>query len=150
MKQIIRLLLVTVAMTVFCGTAGAQKAERQRPSREQLAEVQAKHIAQQLALDDATTAKFVDTYCRCQKEIWALGPKPKRQRGQTETEAGSEQAIKERFGRSQKLLDIREKYYEEYSKFLTQKQIQRVYQIEKRMMNRLGRKAQQRNRGNRR
>lgn len=49
----------------------------------------------------------------------------------------AEQAIKERFERSQQLLDLREKYYEEYSKILTQKQIQRVYELERQAMNRL-------------
>ena len=104
-------------------------------SREQLAEVQARHIARQLAFDDKTTAKFVDTYTRCQKEIWTLAPKKQRQRGATETEAG--ETIQNRFDRSQKLLDIRKKYYDEYSKFLTQKQIERVYELEKQMMKRL-------------
>lgn len=33
--------------------------------------------------------------------------------------------------RDQKLLDLRKKYYNEYSKFLTQKQIDRIYQMEK-------------------
>ena len=37
---------------------------------------------------------------------------------------------------SEKILDIRQKYYKEYSKFMTQKQIQRVYEIEKNMMKR--------------
>lgn len=59
----------------------AQKSEKQRMSREQLAEVQARHIARQLAFDDKTTAKFVDTYTRCQKEIWTLAPKRKSVKG---------------------------------------------------------------------
>lgn len=45
--------------------------------------------------------------------------------------------MKERFAHSQKILNLREKYYGEYSKFLTQKQIQRVYQLERQMMQRL-------------
>ena len=32
---------------------------------------------------------------------------------------------------SEKILDIRQKYYKKYSEFLTQRQIQRVYEIEK-------------------
>ena len=107
-------------------------------SREQLAEVQARHIARQLAFDDKTTAKFVDTYTRCQKEIWTLAPKRKGVKGAART-------MEERFERSQKLLDIRKKYHEEYGKFLTPKQIQRVYAIEKNMMNRLSKRAGRRN-----
>lgn len=145
MKRIIRMLFLAVVMAALCGTANAQKNEKQRMSREQLAEVQARHIARQLAFDDKTTAKFVDTYTRCQKEIWTLAPRNKDRRGTAKTDAETEKAMKERFERSQKLLDIREKYYEEYGKFLTPKQIQRVYAIEKNMMNRLGKRAGRRN-----
>ncbi len=145
MKRIIRMLFLAVVMAALCGTANAQKSEKQRMSREQLAEVQARHIARQLAFDDKTTAKFVDTYTRCQKEIWTLAPRNKDRRGTAKTDAETEKAMKERFERSQKLLDIREKYYEEYGKFLTPKQIQRVYAIEKNMMNRLGKRAGRRN-----
>lgn len=42
-----------------------------------------------------------------------------------------------RFDRSQKILDLRKKYYAIYSTFLTQKQISRVYEIERDMMRRL-------------
>ena len=64
--------------------------EKQRMSREQLAEVQARHIARQLAFDDKTTAKFVDTYTRCQKEIWTLAPRNKDRRGTAKTDAETE------------------------------------------------------------
>ena len=141
MKRIIRMLFLAVVMAALCGTANAQKSEKQRMSREQLAEAQARHIARQLAFDDKTTAKFVDTYTRCQKEIWTLAPRNKDRRGTAKTDAETEKAMKERFERSQKLLDIREKY----GKFLTPKQIQRVYAIEKNMMNRLGKRAGRRN-----
>lgn len=45
--------------------------------------------------------------------------------------------MKQRFDRSQKILDLRKKYYAIYSTFLTQKQISRVYEIERDMMRRL-------------
>ena len=129
-RSIIKALFLTVIMAAFCGTAYAQKSDKQRMSREQLAEVQARHIAQQLAFDDETTAKFVDTYSRCQKEIWTLAPLKKGVRGAAKTDIETEEAIESRFERSQKLLDIRKKYYKEYSEFLTPKQIQRVYSLE--------------------
>lgn len=131
-----------MTMAAFSTTAAAQD-KKQRMSREQLAEAQAQHIADNLALDDATSKKFIDTYCDAQKEVWALGPRPKRQRGAA-TDEQTEQALKDRFDHSQKLLDIRRKYYAKYSKFLTQKQIQRVYEIEKQMMKRLSGKDKRR------
>lgn len=144
MEKIIRTLLLAVMMTACCVTTNAQDKGKQRISREQLAETQARHIAQQLAFDDETTAKFVDTYSRCQKEVWSLAPRKRVGKGTSKTDRETEEAIEERFDRSQKLLDIRKKYYKEYSKFLTPKQIQRVYSIEKNMMKRLGKNANRR------
>lgn len=144
MEKIIRTLLLAVMMTACCVTTNAQDNGKQRISREQLAETQARHIAQQLAFDDETTAKFVDTYSRCQKEVWSLAPRKRVGKGASKNDRETEEAIEERFDRSQKLLDIRKKYYKEYSKFLTPKQIQRVYSIEKNMMKRLGKNANRR------
>lgn len=119
-------------------TAMAQSNQKQRISREQLAQKQAQYIASQLALDDATTAKYVATYVDYQKEVWALGPRMGKKGNATE--ADTEARMKARFERSQKILQLREKYYQRYSKFLTAKQIERSYQIEKQMMKRLGRR----------
>jgi hypothetical protein len=44
--------------------------------------------------------------------------------------------------RSQKILDLREKYYKKYSAFLTQKQIERVYELERKAMQRLSKRGQ--------
>ena len=133
MKNLLKINLMAILVLVFC-TMGTAQDKQQRMSREQLAEKQAKHIAHELALDETTTRQFVETYCAYQQEMWALGP---RHNAKAENEEEAEQAIKERFERSQQLLDLREKYYEEYSKFLTQKQIQRVYELERQAMNRL-------------
>lgn len=88
----------------------------------------------QLALDGNTSAKFITTFCDFQKEVWALGPRICKN---ASTESESQALMKTRFERSQKILELRQKYYEKYSKFLTQKQIERVYQMEKQMMERL-------------
>jgi len=45
-----------------------------------MAEMQAKHIARQLALDNATSKKFIETFNAYQKEIWALRPQGKEMR----------------------------------------------------------------------
>lgn len=115
-------LLVCLAMAV---SATAQTPQ-QRMSREQLAETQAKYIARELAFDDNLSSQFVTTYCECQKEVWALGPR-----------SGKDCSMQERFDRSQKLLDIRQKYYRLYREFLTDRQIENVYKLERRMMHRM-------------
>lgn len=135
MKNLLKINLMALLMLAFC-TIGTAQDQPQRLSREQLAEKQARHIAHELAFDDATTQQFIETYCAYQQEVWALGPKRQNEPGNDEE---AEQAIKERFERSQAILDLREKYYEEYSKFLTPRQIQRVYELERQAMNRLAR-----------
>ena len=143
MKNIIRLLLLAVALTAFSGTVSAQS-NKQRLTREQLAEVQAKHIAKEMAMDEATSQRFIETFCQFQREIWALGPRPKQPHSQM-TDEETEQVLKERFDHSQKILDLRQKYYAIYSEFLTQKQIQRVYELERLMMERLSKRSRRSN-----
>mgnify|MGYP004555605983 FL=1 len=141
MKTIMKLWLVAALMLMGTATISAQNNKRQRLTREELADKQARHIAQTMAFDDATTKQFVETYTACQKEIWALGPRMKGARkqanAQQQTESEAKQDIALQFERSEKLLQIRQKYYAEYSKFLTQNQIKRVYVLERRMMKRL-------------
>lgn len=141
MKTIMKLWLVAALMLMGTASISAQNNKRQRLTREELADKQARHIAQTMAFDEATTKQFVETYTACQKEIWALGPRMKGARKQANTQQQTEAEAKEditlQFERSEKLLQIRQKYYAEYSKFLTQNQIKRVYVLERRMMKRL-------------
>lgn len=140
MKRIVSILMMMVAMMTITTSVLAQTPnQKQRISREQLAEKQAQHIAHDLAFNEKTTARFIETYTECQKEIWTLGPRIRR--NQKGSEAQSEQNIKRRFEMSEKILDIRQKYYKKYSQFLTQQQIQRVYEIEKNMMRRFAQHA---------
>lgn len=157
MNKLLKTLFFTLSLILLVGTTQAQdyrkpqRSNNTRPNREQLAQKQARHIAHELAMDEATSEKFIATFCNFQQELWALGPRmpklSKEQRG-TSVEDASEASIKARFERSQQILNLREKYYAEYSKFLTQKQIERVYELERQMMNRFKRKQNQANNRN--
>jgi hypothetical protein len=140
MKNIVRIALSAIMM-VMCTTAvmAQSNISQQRISREELAQRQAEYISRQLALQDAVSQQFVATYVDYQKEVWALGPRLHRDRQQQMTDAEAEQAIKQRMERSQKILDLREKYYGKYSQFLSPKQIERVYELERQAMQRLAR-----------
>ena len=148
MKKVFSILLTAIMMVAFSTAVSAQendaqKSKKQRMSREQMAEMQAKHIARQLALDDATSQKFIETFGAYQKEVWALRPQGK-QHGKKKsdmTDAEVEKSIKDQFDHSQKILSLRQEYYNKYSKFLTPKQIQRVYELEKQSMNRLAKRG---------
>ena len=87
MKLFVRMIVIAIALFSVGGPLAAQS-KHQRISREALAEVQAKHIASELSLDETTTQKFIDTYTQFQKELWALRPRTKRnlQKAQTDEE----------------------------------------------------------------
>lgn len=113
----------------------AQKPDAQRQKRrQQMAETQARHIARQVPLNDKKTARFIPVYCRKQQEIWALAPQRRRQKQQGNGNDEAQADIEARFSRSEKVLAIRKKYYKEYRRFLTPKEIERVYELEKQLM----------------
>ena len=142
MKKILGILMMVITMmTVATNVCAQAPNQKQRLSREQLAEKQAQYIAHDLGLDEKTSSKFIDTYTQYQKEIWALGPRPHHKKGEMKTDAQTEQEIKQRFEMSEKILNIRQKYYKKYSQFLSQQQIQRVYEIERQMKKRFAQKG---------
>lgn len=142
MTRIIRTLLIVIMMVASNVVAIAQQPNRQQQvSREQLAELEAKHIAHELAFSDAVSGKFVATYCNYKKDIWALGPRLRPNRRGRASEQDNEKRIKQRFARSEKILNIRQKYYKEYSKFLTQTQIEKVYEQERMLKKRYAKRG---------
>ena len=135
MKNYFRILFVAISLLAIFGSASAQNSNRQRMSREQFAQVRARHIADSLGLANETNDQFVKTYCDQQKDIWALGPRITSDSATSKPEA--KEAIQKRFEKSQKILDIRQKYYKEYSKPTTQEQIQKMYELERNFMGRM-------------
>ena len=121
----------------------AQQSQREssRPSRQGLSRVQAAYIAKQLGFDEATTRRFVELYAKQQQEIWALSPRDKATKG-AQTDAEAERAIKDYFERSEQLISIRKKYYQEFRNFLTPQQIERIYKLDRRTIEELRRQAQ--------
>ena len=138
MTKLLRTILIAI-MVVASGTAAMAQADSgQRLSREELATKQAQYIARELALDEPTTNKYVETYCQYQREVWALGSR----KGLT---------TEQRLERSQKILDLRKKYYHIYSGFLTEQQIDMAYKLEKKLLDRMGKgKGKRNNHRNRR
>ncbi len=103
---------------------------RKRPNMEQFTRAQANRIARQLDLDNATAKRFVEAFCNCRREIAATRIPHPTKRPEDMTDAEVERGIKARFQQSRRILYIREKYFKIYSKFLTPKQIQKVYDFE--------------------
>ncbi len=75
------LMMVVAMMTVSTSVCAQAPNQKQRLSREQLAEKQAQYIAHDLGLDDKTSSKFIDTYTQFQKEVWGIRTSSSSQEG---------------------------------------------------------------------
>ena len=126
-----RLTLLALLFLMSCALYAQQsQRESSRPSRQGLSRVQAAYIAKQLGFDEATARRFVELYAKQQQEIWALAPRDEATK-RARTDAEAERAIKDYFERSEQLLSIRKKYYQEFRNFLTPQQIERIYKLDR-------------------
>lgn len=145
-------------------TLSAQNKEtqekKQRPTPEQMTQMQTDRMVKALMLDDATAAKFTPVYGNYLKELRECRMMNRTPRGQKDaaqatkmapkpalTDAEIAKQIKDQFAQSRKLLDIREKYYTEFSKVLSQKQVTRIYQMEKSNANKFKKEFDRRKKG---
>ena len=115
------------------------KNNKQRPTPEQMIQRQANRMVTTLMLDDATAAKFTPVYEKYLKDLRECRMMNRRNNNAEATpatkpvltDAEIEKQIKDQFAQSRKILDIREKYYNEFRKILSPKQIAKIYQTEK-------------------
>ena len=118
------------------------KRTHKRMTMEQMVDMQSNKIIGELGLDDKTAAKFKDVYAKYMKEMNDLRKegmdfrmRGRMQKGDTlakmkiqmPTDDEVDKMMRDRFKQSRKILDIREKYYDEFRKFLSPKQVQKVY-----------------------
>ena len=116
---------------------GKRPQGHRRMTLEQMTDMQANKIIGELGLDDKTAAKFTDVYKKYMKELDDVRKKnmPKKPDMKPEegkaptmpTDAEVDKMMRDRFKQSRETLDIREKYYDEFRKFLSPKQVQKVY-----------------------
>ena len=113
------------------------KREHKRPTMEQIIQMQSQRIVDELGLDDKTAAKFAEVYKKYMKEMDDLRKqympvksdfkKDKPSMPKSLTDAEVDKMMRDRFVQARKMLDVREKYYDEFRKFLSPKQVQKVY-----------------------
>lgn len=144
-----RILFIALTAIVLGSQMTLSAQEKKKANKQHFRAMQCNQIVSALALDDATAAKFVPVYENYLNDMRAThgmsagkkAVKPVAKGGTAPavkpavkpmpTDAEVEQAIKNRFAQSRKMLDVREKYYNEFRKVLSPKQIMRVYQLEK-------------------
>lgn len=131
MKHLI--LVLSFLFAAFAATPAMAQEKTKAPAQ------RAAHISQILCLDDATAAQFCTLYAQYSQEMRAARQKYARTKPQKSKDGGStpltdEQVkanIEKSLALSQAILDIRKKYYTEFLKILTPRQIERLYELEK-------------------
>lgn len=115
-------MLIIALMTGLCLSA--------QPSRKQkMIHMTAIRIADQLLLTDTVKDAFIALYQNYKKEsgdIMKIRPE-----STEDAEAAAEQKILSDFDKSEKLLNLRKKYYFKFREILSPSQIQKMYDLEK-------------------
>lgn len=137
MKQ--RFLILALCLLSIAVTASADKPQKGKghggPAQVNLTD----RIADELGLDDATAAKFSTVYNQYVAEMHAAYKQHAMTRPQ-KGEDGKKQRLTDeqikhnleaQLDLSQSILDLRKKYYKEYLKILTPRQIEKLGKLEK-------------------
>lgn len=150
MKRVLAIvMLVSLLATVSVAQERVDKVEKgQRPNKEQISKMKIKRVVKELALDNKSAQKFTEVYTDYQQGISLINEKyskgmpdfdmtPDKTRSRKEmkdqlmpTDDQVVQEIMEGFARERALLDLKEKYYHKFSKFMTPQQIQKMYRME--------------------
>lgn len=145
MKQ--KMVMWLTAFVLLAGSLSAQetkndaRTERKRPD---FAAMQLKQVLNALMLDDATAAKFTPVYQAYQKEMRECRLPRLKKKSNEMTDEEIAQEIERQFTQGRKVIDVKEKYYKEFKKILTMKQIREVYRLERFNMRRMGKEINRR------
>lgn len=136
MMYVVLAILLGCTTTVFAQENDGQRKNR---SKDERIERQTQALIHALQLDETKATQFRDIYKNYRKELDEAIQKPEewkqlaatkgqKQQGKTElTDEQKDKLMQFRFERAQKRLDIKEKYYTEFRKFLSPKQVERIY-----------------------
>lgn len=93
-------------------------------------------LAKALKLSDDQSEKFIPLYADYMEDIRKMIDKHRVPHNENITDEQLEKIIESRFAISRSIVDIREKYYKKYKKFLSIRQIDKLYETEKKLDNR--------------
>jgi len=125
--------LLSSPLTIFGQNEQKSKRQENRPTFEQVEQKQCNRMVKELMLDDVTSAKFIPLYKQYLEDIRACKllkykrDMKERNNKVAQTDEEIEKMIKDQFEQTRKMVDIQEKYYNDFQKILTPKQILRIY-----------------------
>ena len=142
--------MMSICLVAGMATGQESNGKPQRPNGEQMTKMKIKKMVKNLALDNKTADLFTETYTKYQEQVAkinekypplnfpGMGPgdepgrkgKDKKQELEMPLDEEVEKSIKDGFKRERELLDLKEKYFNAFIKFLTPQQIQKMYQME--------------------
>lgn len=109
---------------------------KERPTFEQMAQMKAERMANELALDDKTAEKFIQAYKDYLIESRSLGRggnkeavKAPAEKKNFKSDADVEKMLLGKFDQRQKKLDLDRKYYDKFRKFMGPKLIMKMYSL---------------------
>ena len=126
MKKIITIIVgISLCLSAMAQPQYAKKRvqkENKTVNKEELVEKKCKAVVEKLKLDEATSAKFIPLYKEYLNELSSRFE----MKNEELNDADIDKKVKEGFGKTRKMIDIREKYYNEFRKFLTPEQAKMV------------------------
>ena len=125
---IIAIMLIALALPVQ-----AKRPWHQRQDRPDIPAIAAR-LAKAAVMNDEQTKTFTSLFVECNTEMEKIHERYRLEDGKSLSSKQIEQNTDNRFAMARAILDLREKYYNKYKRFLSPEQIDRVYRTEKRLM----------------
>ena len=128
-NRLFGLLVMSVLVSATSLFAENRRMQRMQPIPEQCIEEQVIHMQKKLMLDDKTASKFAPLYKEYLEnmECCMLNRDEQREPNTMLTDEQIDQQITDRFAARRKMLDTQEKYYQQFKKILTMRQLEKLF-----------------------
>ncbi|MDD6210864.1 MAG: hypothetical protein PUB21_09700 [Bacteroidales bacterium] len=128
-NRLFLLLAMVAGMSVSSVFAQNQKMQKPQLTPEQRIEKRVEVMQRKLMLDDKTAAKFAPLYKEYLEAMKNCMPDPKEKKRPENalTDAQIDKQITDRFAAHRKMLDTQEKYYQQFKKILTMRQVETLF-----------------------
>ena len=131
MKKIV--ILAISALLAVNISAQEQKKEQfagKQLSQEEKVEFKIQHLTQELMLSDQQAEKFAATfreYAAEKAKLFSKKDKKKCEQGKELSDAELDKLAKQRFEEMKKFADLQAKYYDEFRKYLSARQVEKIF-----------------------
>lgn len=125
--------IIAVMLLALALPAEAKRPRHQPHDRPDVPAIAAR-LAKAAVMNDEQTKTFTSLFVECNAEMEKIHERYRLEDGKPLSSKQIEKNTDNRFAMARAILDLREKYYKKYKRFLSPEQIDRVYRTEKRLM----------------